>query len=342
MINSTAKPRCPVCKSYSEILHGGLRDQLFGAPGDWSLRRCAETPCGVLWLDPCPVEADIAKAYQTYYTHADAEKKPLIRSHLVAVVRDFFVGVVTTLCGQRQEKKDIAHMYLRDMPPGRVLDIGCGEAKFLHRMQQAGWAVQGIDFDAAAARNAKQLFDIDVQVGKLEDMQFPDGTFDAITMNHVIEHVFDPVALLQEARRILKPGGRLVMVTPNALSMGHRVFGRFWRGLEPPRHIQIFTPSSLDTVARSAGLAVNRFFTTAVNAWIIFSASYVLQRCRHSNACGQEKPTRGEQIQALKMQVHEAFRIKTHPAEGEEIVLIAVNEYAGPGLTTASPPTNAA
>ena len=346
MINSTAKPRCPVCKSHSEILHGGLRDQLFGAPGDWSLRRCAATPCGLLWLDPCPVEADIAKAYQTYYTHADTEKKPLIRSHLVAAVRDFFVGVVTTLCGQRQEKIDIAHMYLRDMPPGRVLDIGCGEAKFLHRMQQTGWEVQGIDFDASAASNAKKLFDIDVQVGKLEDVKFPDGTFDAITMNHVIEHVFDPVALLQEARRILKPGGRLVMVTPNALSMGHRVFGRFWRGLEPPRHIQIFTPSSLDTVARSAGLAVNKVFTTAVNGWIIFSASSALQRhqglCSTTNLCGHEKPTRGEQIQGLKLQLRESFRLKQHPADGEEIVLIAVNESANPVLTVTSPPTNAA
>lgn len=346
MISTTAKHRCPLCEREGKVHHEDLRDWLFGVPGLWSLRRCNDSHCGLLWLDPCPVEADISKAYLTYYTHADTEKKPLIRSHLVAVIRDFCVGVVTTLCGQRQEKKDIAHMYLRDLPPGRILDVGCGDAKFLDRMKQAGWEVQGLDFDAAAAHNAKKLFGIDVQIGKLEDMQFPDGTFDAVTMNHVIEHVFDPVALVGEVRRILKPGGRLVMVTPNAMSVGHRVFGRSWRGLEPPRHIQIFTPSSLDTVARSAGLAVNKVFTTAVNSWIIFSASSVLQRhhglCSTTNLCGHEKPTRGEQIKGLKLQLREAFRLKQHPADGEEIVLIAVKEPANPGLSATLPPTDAA
>ena len=330
MIQTTAKPRCPLCESDSEILHDSLQDQLFGAPGDWSLRRCVATPCGLLWLDPCPVEADIAQAYQTYYTHADTEKKSLIQSHLVGSIRNLFVGVVTTLCGQRQEKKEIAQMYLQDMPPGRVLDIGCGDAKFLHRMKQAGWAVQGIDFDAAAASNAKSLFNIDVQIGTLENAGFPDCTFDAVTMNHVIEHVFDPVAELREVHRILKPGGRLVMVTPNALSMGHQVFGRAWRGLEPPRHIHIFTPTSLKTVAQSADLAVLRVFTTAVNAWIIFSASFVLQRL-HAQYSGpttgeHTKPRKSEQIQALNMQIQEAFRLKKHPNEGEEIVLIATKK----------------
>lgn len=323
MIRTTSKQACPICGSKGEMLHEGLKDQLFGAPGEWSIRRCSSNTCGLLWLDPRPIEDDIASAYQTYYTHADAEEKSLVKSRLVAYIRDFIVNVVTRFCGQRREKEDLAHMYLRDMLPGRVLDIGCGDARFLNRMKQAGWAVQGVDFDAAAASNAKNLFDIDVQIGTLEDMQFPESSFDAVTMNHVIEHVFDPVTLLSEVRRILKPGGRLVMVTPNAISMGHRFFGRFWRGLEPPRHIQIFTPPSLEAAARSAELEVSKIFTTAVNAWILFSASFVLARCKESRECGSAKPLRSEQFQGLKMQIAEAFRLhKRHP-EGEEVVLIA-------------------
>lgn len=332
-IRTINKPYCPVCGGTGEILHAGLMDQLFGAPGDWSLRHCSKTSCGLLWLDPCPLEADISKAYQTYYTHAETKEKPRVQSQLVAYLRDFIVSIVTTLCGQNSEKNDIAHMYLRDLPPGRVLDIGCGDAKFLNRMKQAGWSVQGIDFDPAAASNAKRLFGIDVQIGKLEDLRLPENTFDAVTMNHVIEHVFDPVALLKEVCRILKPGGRLVMVTPNAMSKGHSVFGRFWRGLEPPRHIQIFTPTSLDAVTRSATLEVRKVFTTAVNAWIIFSSSFVLkrhQRCGPSNVCEHEKPTRGEQIQSLQMQMTEAFKLLKDPAAGEEIVVIAFKNQGGP------------
>lgn len=323
IIRTTTKQQCPVCGNKGEMLHEGLKDQLFGAPGCWSIRQCSSKLCGLLWLDPCPNEADIAKAYRTYYTHADGDEKSLMKSRFVACVRDFIVNVVTRLCGQIREKVDVVHMYLRDMSPGRVLDIGCGDARFLNRMKGLGWAVQGIDFDAAAASNAKNLFDIDVQIGTIEALRFPENSFDAVTMNHAIEHVFDPVALLTEVRRILRPGGRLVMVTPNAMSMGHRLLGRFWRGLEPPRHIQIFTPPSLEAVARSAGLDVTKVFTTAVNAWIVFSASYVLARCKDSTECGSAKPMRSEQIQGLKMQIAEAFSLKKMHPEGEEIVLIA-------------------
>lgn len=323
MIRTTDKPECPVCGTQGEMLHDGLKDQLFGAPGDWSIRRCSRDSCGLFWLDPRPIENDIARAYQTYYTHANAEEKSLVKSYLVACIRDLMVNAVTWFCGQRAEKQDIAHMYLRDMPPGKVLDIGCGDARFLNRMKQLGWSVQGVDFDAAAASNAKTLFDIDVQIGTLQNLKFPEDSFDAITMNHVIEHVFHPVSLLREVRRILRPGGRLVVVTPNAASMGHRVFGRFWRGLEPPRHIQIFTPAALEAVTNSARLRIDKVSTTAVNAWIIFSASFVLKRRNGTNALGDVKPKRSEQIEGLKMQVAEASSLKNSHAEGEEIVLIA-------------------
>lgn len=328
IIRTTIKQLCPVCENSGALLHESLRDQLFGAPGNWSLRRCSNDSCALLWLDPCPIEEDIARAYATYYTHADTEKKSLIKSRVVASIRDFFVNVISWFCGQRKERDDIAHLYLSDMAPGRVLDIGCGDARFLNRMKQLGWSAQGIDFDAAAASNAKNLFDIDVQIGTLESLQFPECTFDAVTMNHVIEHVFDPVALLSEIRRILKPGGRLVVVTPNAMSMGHNTYGRFWRGLEPPRHIQIFTPPALEAVASAAELEISRLFTTAVNAWIILSASSALKRLNVSNETGSTKPSRVEQIQGLKMHLVEAFRLKKSAVEGEEVVLIATKKGA--------------
>lgn len=320
IIRTIDKQKCSICESKGEMLHEGLKDKLFGAPGEWSLRRCSNRSCGLVWLDPCPIEKDIIKAYQVYYTHAATEDKSTIKSRLAVLLRNFFAKVVTCLFEQRRER---VHMYLYDMAPGRILDIGCGEAKFLNRMKQAGWSVQGVDFDAAAATNAKALFDIDVHIGTLEDLQFPESSFDAVTMNHVIEHVFDPVALLIEVRRILKPGGRLVMVTPNAMGMGHRFFGRFWRGLEPPRHIQIFTSNSLEAVVHLAGLEIRRTFTTAVNAWIIFAASFVIERRNETNECGNVKPTKVEHFQGLKMQLSESRRIKKGHHEGEELVLIA-------------------
>jgi SAM-dependent methyltransferase len=75
-------------------------------------------------------------------------------------------------------------------------------------------------------------------------------------MNHVIEHVHDPVSMLKECHRILKEGGRLVAITPNIRSWGHRIYQRAWRGLEPPRHLQIFSRPSLTASAVQAGFRV--------------------------------------------------------------------------------------
>ena len=78
-------------------------------------------------------------------------------------------------------------------------------------------------------------------------MNYPADSFDAVIMSHVIEHVPQPRELLAECARLLKLGGRLVMLTPNAESFGLDYYGRCWRGLEPPRHLQIFSQPALET-----------------------------------------------------------------------------------------------
>jgi len=104
-------------------------------------------------------------------------------------------------------------------------------------------------------------------------MGCPENSFDAVTMHHVIEHVFDPIATMREIYRILKPGGMVVAVTPNAESQGLRIYGSNWRGLEPPRHIQIFSPQALESTARKAGFESVRVYSTAANAWMVLSTS---------------------------------------------------------------------
>lgn len=94
-------------------------------------------------------------------------------------------------------------------------------------------------------------------------------------MSHVIEHVPSPVELLAECRRILKKGGVLVALTPNARSSVHKHYGRNWRGLEPPRHLQVFTTNSLARIANSAGYDAVECFTSMQGALYIWHASAV-------------------------------------------------------------------
>jgi hypothetical protein len=74
VIRSEPCPRCYLCQTAGEMLYEGMRDRLFGAPGEWNLRRCPNRDCGLLRLDPMPLEADIGKAYADYFTHEVAEE----------------------------------------------------------------------------------------------------------------------------------------------------------------------------------------------------------------------------------------------------------------------------
>src|SRR5690606_4600196 len=98
--------------------------------------------------------------------------------------------------------------------------------------------------------------------------------------SHVLEHVYDPSGLLSECYRLLKPGGHLRVVVPNPKSWGHKLFGSRWRGLEPPRHLHLFTPEALRMLSERAG------FETRI-ASLAQGATYFY---KHSNLQGSRRP----------------------------------------------------
>lgn len=122
----------------------------------------------------------------------------------------------------------------------------------MRTMEDFGWDVVGVDFDEKGVLNARSK-GLNVHHGDLVAQEFEGGIFDAVVMSHVIEHVPDPLRILKECFRILKPGGVLVVLTPNTLSLGHKLYGRNWRGLEPPRHLHLFNTNALQNLALDAG-----------------------------------------------------------------------------------------
>jgi SAM-dependent methyltransferase len=152
-------------------------------------------------------------------------------------------------------------------PGGKILDVGCGTGEWLSFMRDLGWAVEGVEFDAAAADVAKQR-GITVRCGSLRQQNLPAASYDAITLNHVIEHVPDPIETLSECRRLLKPGGRLVISTPNSASLSHRIFGPNWRGLEPPRHLHVFSMDCLRNALEKAGFKTVRLIPEVASSVI--------------------------------------------------------------------------
>lgn len=254
--------QCPVCESEERVvMHGGLRDWVFySAPGEWTLYRCEGCRSG--YLDPRPNEQTIHLAYENYYTHEDAVDFELlglrerIRRRLANGYRNWRYGtseypasclgvLAASIWPSGRATIDAGMRHLPKASPGqRLLDIGCGSGEFLRRAKSAGWEVMGLDFDEAAVRQAR-FRGLDVRHGGVGALVGMEASFDVITMGHVIEHVPHPLDVLRTCFVLLKPGGVLWLETPNIDALGHQRYGRDWRGLEPPRHLVLFSVESL-------------------------------------------------------------------------------------------------
>lgn len=264
---------CPVCgHNGRRLLHKGLTDITFRcAPGMWNLHQCLQ--CDTAFLDPRPTPASIWRAYTNYYTHKPlGNELPLstmgFRQRLRRALRNGYINsryganlqpasrlgrwVVPLLYGKQGE---IDHS-LRSLPrlikgeSKKVLDIGCGDGSFLRIAMQLGWVVQGIDPDS---KLTSHIDGISIEQGGFPKTRFQDATFDVVTLSHVIEHTHDPVASLQEVYRLLKPGGKIWIATPNVSSVGHRWFGSHWIGLQSPGHLVLFSHKAIMHGLSTAG-----------------------------------------------------------------------------------------
>ncbi|WP_181320590.1 class I SAM-dependent methyltransferase [Nitrosospira sp. Nsp2] len=129
-----------------------------------------------------------------------------------------------------------------------------------------------LDLDATAVKVASAR-GLRVHLGSLNKQNFPENSFRAVVSSHTIEHVHDPVGLLKECRHILRPDGKLVIITPNVASWGHTWFRSNWLALDPPRHLHLFNATSLQRAAKDAGLTVSSLTTTIREADGLFRAS---------------------------------------------------------------------
>ena len=249
---------CPVCGSPGrELLYTGLTDRVFFcAPGKWDLYRCLD--CESAFLDPRPTQNSIGKAYSAYFTHEQDEVpnnsigliKTKIKNGYLNVTYGLtlnpswnFAGHLLKLLPYRKPPINRILHYL-PIKRGSLADIGCGNGQSLNIIKKLGWETWGIDPDPKAVEVAKST-GAKVFQSSLPDTGLPSDYFDVVILNHVIEHLHDPIASFKEVYRILKPGGMIWVATPNLKSEGLRTFHSNWRGLEPPRHLVLFTPESL-------------------------------------------------------------------------------------------------
>jgi len=135
------------------------------------------------------------------------------------------------------------------------LDVGCALGFMLEEAKAAGWNPAGVETSEFAARYAAQHTGCPVYAGTLQKAALPPESFDVVTLMDVIEHVPEPLELIAEIYRILRPGGVLLIVTPNFGSLFVRLYGRNAYGIWPDQHIVYFRPSTMARLLQSVGFS---------------------------------------------------------------------------------------
>jgi SAM-dependent methyltransferase len=192
--------------------------------------------CGIGWIDPQPGADEIAGFYPREYYGDDGSK---------------FAGLlerVVRLLAARQ-----ARFLSKRAPRGaRVLDLGCGRGTLLRQLADDGFEVHGTEISEHAALGADPRVQLRV-ASTLSEAGYSSGFFDQVILWHVLEHLADPLETLCEIRRILKPGGEIVVAVPNFSSWQARWSGPAWFHLDLPRHLYHFPLPGLKRLLETCG-----------------------------------------------------------------------------------------
>jgi 2-polyprenyl-3-methyl-5-hydroxy-6-metoxy-1,4-benzoquinol methylase len=284
MIRTEEIKNCIVCGKEGKVLYEKLKDNLFGVSGEFGFRKCNE--CDIIWQSPRPVKEDIHLCYKNHFTHSIQFPPQKERVRRFSKIRDILRNaMLSEIWGYKQfdvnkwwasilarffylipplrerARFKMGDFFLPFIGKGRLLEIGCGNGGYLSFMKKLGWNVKGIEMDKEAVKIAREHYGIDVIEGDAETFDFGKNSFDAIVMFHVIEHLYNPLKMIKKCYEALSEGGIIFITTPNTSSFGHKIFKGNWIGLDPPRHIFIFSRHSLQILFERAGFKISKIYT---------------------------------------------------------------------------------
>ena len=258
---------CPFCGSNKRtLIYQAVRDySFFTAPGEWNYWDCRS--CKSLYLNPRPTKFSVGKAYSNYYTHL-VDNRSMIKRLKIRLKHEClsqWLGI--NLVPRLRLSKFIGYLllplksliripyeieFLATNPRGSLIDVGCGGGVTLGLAKQMGWAVKGLELDPLACQAANNI-GLNVVQGDYNKLSEINEKFDCVLCSHVLEHVHDPIEMLNLLTDSLKENGHLILSLPNARSDLRFHFGKFWRGLEAPRHMSIPTVDFLISMLKTLG-----------------------------------------------------------------------------------------
>lgn len=261
---------CPVCGSPD-------RDGAFRTKGRLVVT-CAE--CHLQFVDPmtaAAAEAALEKMGEAFI-QTYIREEPSYRAYF------------------RRKVKDL----LRVAPPGRILDLGCATGVFLDEARRAGFEEIGVDVLPGAVAYARDRLGVDARLGALGEMGLSGGHFDAVALFHIIEHVPDPAGLVREVARLLRPGGVLLLTTPDRRGFLARLTGQRWFEYYNEEHLSYFDERSLRRLLTEGEFTIVNLRTEFGRA---FTLGYVAERLSRFYYTDRSLISRGGRLLARLLRV---------------------------------------
>ena len=232
---------CPVCTSAEIALVLTAKDHTVSGES-FQVMECRN--CTLRFTQDVPDAQSIAPYYKAeeYISHTDTSKGIINRVYKIVRQR--------TLVSKRR----LIEKYT-GLKKGDLLDVGSGTGSFVNEMKQNGWQVEGLEPDEDARKLAAQQYGIQLtDTGRF--YQLRPGSFDAITLWHVLEHVHDLRGYVQQLNNILKQTGKLFIAVPNYTSQDAGSYGEYWAAYDVPRHLYHFSPASMQFLMEKNGLRI--------------------------------------------------------------------------------------
>jgi 2-polyprenyl-3-methyl-5-hydroxy-6-metoxy-1,4-benzoquinol methylase len=230
---------CPVCSS-TDIKHQLTAKDYTVSRKQFAVWHCNACTARFTQDVPAPDAIGAYYASENYISHSDT-KRGIINS-LYHLVRKRTLGAKRRLViNQTGTVK------------GTILDIGCGTGAFLQTMQEADWNITGLEPDVVARTKASELYNIQPQEpAKL--FELPAGSFNAITMWHVLEHVHELHTYIRQIAALLATNGKAFIAVPNYTSKDADIYKEYWAAYDVPRHLYHFSPQSMENLLSQQGL----------------------------------------------------------------------------------------
>lgn len=237
---------CLYCGDSASSHFIDAEDDLTGKPGKFTFVRCHG--CHLVYQSP---RLDIHKIKDYYDDEYIAHRK----TSNWGILTRFFNATMDRL-DSRKEAITCRHAVFE--PSSELLDVGCGAGSYLQWMRRNhNVAAAGVDFIDLSG--LPQLDDIDFRCNLFYQAGFEKERFDAVTMWHFLEHDYDPLRSLREAREVLKRRGILVIEVPRLDSLTFRLYGDRWPGLQAPQHTALYTREALERFVTAAGFEIVEF-----------------------------------------------------------------------------------